>query len=254
MISEIQSIIATMTGSASTAAASSGAGALFEMWLLLKIAERLRKNPFHAELRNASDNALASGTNFILRGGPGPVGVGQYCHLSFIWGNQVHELHTNIQFRGRSTETHELDIALIPRSVANVLRQRGGGRPSGHSRIAVECKFRSSTGSKDEARQIVARQFDMHFLKLHPYPVLDAKRRIWPESAHHLGHGNASRSYKQSFAHCFNALCRLGPITAPAGIFLSFNHVLPFSNIRPGQQDTVDFLDELEAFLNNNAP
>ncbi|MEA2858248.1 MAG: hypothetical protein QOC72_287 [Methylobacteriaceae bacterium] len=254
MIPEIQAILRRITGPGSIPGRSKGAGSLFEMWILLKIAQRLQVPPFNSQLCDARDRPLAAGGTFILRGGPGALGVRSYCHVAFSWRGDRHELHANIEFRGRSTETHEIDLSLISSQLASNLRGLHGGRPTGHSRVAIECKFKPGTGSKDEARQIVARQFDMHFLVGHPFPHTGAKPRVWPEAMDHLGQGRASVSYKQSFARCFNAVCRLGPMTAPAGIFLSFNHVVPYSNLRPGQPDTDQFLDALELFLQNNRP
>jgi hypothetical protein len=254
MDQEIKNILRRITGPGSVAAIASGQGAVFEMWLLLKIAERLHKSPFSALLCDEHDNPIGSGGTFKLRGGPGALGAGQFCHVRFNWKSEPHELHANIEFRGRSTQTHEIDISLIPSAVANALRGISQGRPTGHPRIGLECKYKTKTGSKDEARQVVARQFDMHFLDDHPYPAHGPKRRIWPEKAHRAGHGTTSRSYKKSFRECFNALCRVGGVTASATIFLGFNHVAPYSNLKPGQPQVVSFLDALESFLTTNAP
>lgn len=178
MLSDIKSIINDFAGSSAAAQIAGGQGAEFEMWLLLKMAERLRASPYNAELRNSADVGITSGTTFSLRGAPGRIGVGAACHIYFLWKRIPHEIHANAKFRGRSTETHEVDIAIIPASIAADLRAMGGGCPTGQPRVAIECKFKQSTGSKDEARQVVARQFDMHFLIAHPFPWSGSKYLI----------------------------------------------------------------------------
>jgi hypothetical protein len=253
MINEIRSIVQQFATAASPAV-SHGLGAAFEAWLMLRIARRLRAAPYSAELRDANDSLLPPGGTFVIRGTPGRIGAGAACHVSFLWKSERHEIHANAEFRGRSTETHEIDLCILPNRIAAALRAQHGGRPTGQPRVAIECKFKESTGSKDEARQIVARQFDMHFLNLHPYPWHGPKYRVWPESAANFGHGNSGFSYRQSFSTCFNALCRLGGVTAPSGIYLAFNQVIPFSNLRPGQPEIEQFLNELVTFLDDYSP
>lgn len=254
VLSEIDAIVKKLANIYSSASISSGMGAEFEMWLVLKIAERLQKSSYNATLRNASDTRLTPGENFVLRGNPGRLGRGQACHVLFFWKTQPYEIHANTQFRGRSTETHEIDIAIIPQAIAAHLRAIGGGRPTGQPRVAIECKFKDSVGSKDEARQIVARQFDMHFLDGHPLPWKGTKHTIWPEASPNLGSGASKITYKNSFASCFNALCRLGGVTVPTGVFLSFNSVTVFSGLKPGTSKVNDFLNELELYLASQSP
>jgi hypothetical protein len=183
-------------------------------------------------------------------------------------GHDPYELHANVQFRGRSTQTHEVDIALIPTRVANALRSLpNGGRPTGQPRIALECKFKSSTGQKDEARQFIARQFDLTFLRNHPHPWVTPKHRIWPESDTHCGVGTRPYRYIDSFTTAFNAVCRIGKFTEPAGRFLEFNHVKTYTNFRRARaasprggsalrrRDALTrLLNELEKFLLKKSP
>jgi hypothetical protein len=254
MKDEIQEIINKIVGATATATVSGGAGAAFEMWLMLKMAERLKAFPFSATLRDPQNKPLKAGDTFVLRGAPGRIGSGAACHVAFKWKTEMHEIHANTRFRGRSTETHEIDLAFIPETVASVLRTIHGGYPTGHPRLAIECKFKESIGSKDEARQLVARQFDMHFLDFHPYPTKGWKPLIWPESQTSSGHGDCGVSYKQSFGRCFNALCRIGPVTRPAGIYLRFNSISPYAGLRPGSSEISNFLDSVEHFLISNSP
>jgi hypothetical protein len=253
MKSEIKSIVNGFALGAKEVV-SGGQGAVFEMWLLLKIAARLKPYPFHASLCDADDKPLISGGSFTLRGGPGRLGAGNACHVSFTWAGEPHEIHANTEFLGRSTTTHEIDLAVIPKKVGARLRSLRGGRPTGQPRLAIECKYKAGTGTKDEARQVVARLFDITFLDGHPYPYNGKKARIWPNSEYTNGFGETEQSYLKSFKTCFNSLCRIGSVTKPTGIFLQFNSVASYANLGPGTLEVNDFLNDIEKFLARFSP
>ena len=71
------------------------------------------------------------------------------------------ELHLSLQWVGRSTATHECDVSMLPKSIADPMRNNGGGSPHGLPVAAFECKDRGTTGNTDEMRQTLARLFDL---------------------------------------------------------------------------------------------
>ena len=78
------------------------------------------------------------------------------------------ELHNGIQFRGRSSAFHEIDLAILPEVVARTLRNAPtGGRPVGRPRVSIECKDADIDGSVDEMRAFVARLYDLTILHAH---------------------------------------------------------------------------------------
>jgi hypothetical protein len=192
---------------------------------------------------------------FRLGATGGKIGNGQAGHVHFDWRGTPFEIHANIEYRGRSGETHEIDLGFIQSSVAARLRAvTGGGRPTGRPRVALECKFKPGTGSKDEARQTVARLFDLHFLAGHQYPSSGSRPSVWPEASIQYGTDRRKIYYQQSFRNCFNAICRLGGVSQNTGAYLNFNGVVPYRDLRPGNPATDVFLDELEQFFVGHRP
>jgi hypothetical protein len=62
-------------------------------------------------------------------------------------GSAVWELRNGIQFKERSGGLHEIDISLVPESVASNLRI-AGGCPLCRPRVAIECMDYVSAGSR----------------------------------------------------------------------------------------------------------
>ena len=60
----------------------------------------------------------------------------------------VLELHGSLQWKGRSGATHELDVSLLPQSIAQPLRVRGG-HPRGLPIAGYECKDKPGAASSD---------------------------------------------------------------------------------------------------------
>jgi len=250
MQNEIRDILDHLIGTGSRSQTTAGQGADFEMWLLLRIAERLASAPFQAVLHDHACTAIAPGGMFSLGATGGKIGNGPAGHVHFDWRGVEFEIHANIEYRGRSGEAHEIDLGFIQSSVAAHLRTSpAGGRPTGRPRLAIECKFKPGTGSKDEARQTVARLFDLHFLAGHQYPSSGARPSVWPEASIQYGVDRRRIYYQQSFNNCFNAICRIGGVSQNTGAYLAFNGVAPYRDLRPGHPSTDAFLDEVEAFL-----
>ena len=251
----MQNILTSLIGTGARSQTTNGQGAEFEMWLLLRIAERLAGVPFQAVLHDQACTPVTSAGTFILGATGGKIGNGSAGHVHVNWRGTAFEIHANIEYRGRSGETHEIDIGFVQSSVAAYLRTAtGGGRPTGRPRVALECKFKPGTGSKDEARQTVARLFDLHFLAGHQYPSSGSRPSIWPEASIQFGADRRKIYYQQSFKNCFNAICRLGGVSQNTGAYLSFNGVVPYRNLRPGDPAIDSFLDELEQFLVTHRP
>jgi hypothetical protein len=124
-----------------------------------------------------------------------PAGPG-FVLLERIEGNPIAlELHGSLQWKGRSGATHELDVSMLPRSIAGPLRT-SGGHPRGLPIVAYECKDRTNSATPDEMRQTVARLFDLA-LVTRPYPAYDCRMF---EAASHQRWGRRRTLYREFFA------------------------------------------------------
>jgi hypothetical protein len=178
MIPNVQAALNAVLGSAATLRNASGAGRAFELFVMTGIARELQVRGFEVWLQR-SDGSRISRTDtdrrFIQRGG-GPTGVAGASQgtsnasvIGFRWRQRPKwEIWNGIQFEGRSGASHEIDIAIVPESVGQVLRARpGGGLPTGRPRVAIECKDVMTPGSVDEMRAFVARLYDLTLLAAH---------------------------------------------------------------------------------------
>ncbi len=162
MISDVQSAIDAILGSAATLRNAKGAGRIFELFIMTGVANRLQNRGFEVWLERSDGSRIGprdADRRFIQRGGapsgvmPAAMGPGNATVIGIrrIRNGPEWEVWNGIQFEGRSGATHEIDISVVPREVGMQLRQ-SGGLPFGRPRVAMECKDVGLPGSVDEMR------------------------------------------------------------------------------------------------------
>jgi len=176
MISDVQSALDTIVGRVATLRHAMGAGRIFELFVMTSLARGLHDAKFDVWLQRSDGTIILpsdADRRFIQRGGA-PTGVPAASagtnNGSVIGfrrgGGQPWEIWNGIQFAGRSSATHEIDISIVPGSVGTAIRATGGV-PVGRPRVAIECKDVGTAGSLDEMRAFVARLYDVTLLHAH---------------------------------------------------------------------------------------
>lgn len=198
-------------------------GKAFELWLAFRMAAYWQHNGAIVELLNGAGNLLAPGDEFVVRGGPGLIGRSDVKNPGSIRINfqpnilnpddtpvASYELVGSLQFHGRSAALHECDIALVPSQICAAIRRRPinlkVGYPSGRPPVALECKKHAGDGPIGEAREMLARLFD-----LTRYPTLPPRywgQLFWPYDTPSYGGGKRPKLYREAFEDGFYAIVR----------------------------------------------
>jgi hypothetical protein len=227
MINSVQNALNSILGVFSVLNNATGAGRIFELYIMTGIASEMQNRGFEVWLqRSDGTRILPSDTNqiFIQRGGaptgvpPASDGPGNASVIGLRRPNGDRwELWNGIQFSGRSGAYHEFDIALVPATVGDILRI-SGGTPFGRPRVAIECKDVGQAGSVDEMRTFVARLYDVTVLNAHqqylPYPL--PTMGIYPGAPTNNTFYNARVTYWDENRHSFNAVARRTGFTSGA--------------------------------------
>lgn len=182
MIADVQNALNGIVGSATILQNAAGAGRVFELYVMTGIGRALQARGYDVWVQRSDGSRILptdADRRFIQRGGaptgiaPGALGPNNASSIVFRRGplRPAWELLNGVQFEGRSTADHEIDLAIVPEAVAQALRSTPtGGKPRGRPRVAVECKDVGTNGSVDEMRAFVARLYDLTLLRAHhPY-------------------------------------------------------------------------------------
>ena len=157
---------------------ASGAGRVFELYVMTGIGLALKRLNYDVWVQRSDGSRVkptSSDLRFIQRGGkptgikPSAQGKNNASSIVFCLPNRpAWELLNGVQFKGRSTSHHEIDLAVIPEAVASYLRSnQNGGSPLGRPRVSIECKDVKDNGGVDEMREFVARMYDLSILQIH---------------------------------------------------------------------------------------
>src|SRR5262249_31346948 len=151
MLTDVKKALDSILGNVTCLQSASGAGRIFELFVMTRVANKLRTLGCTVWLQRSDGTKIQPGDStrqFIQRGGS-PSGLPAITQgpnnastIVFHKGRSTRawELWNGIQFEGRSGARHEIDIALVPYEVADYLRTHGGGVPFGRPRAAIECK------------------------------------------------------------------------------------------------------------------
>jgi hypothetical protein len=262
MIPNVQSALDTIVGRITTLKDASGAGRIFELFVMTSLARGLRNAQFNVWLQRSDGTIIQpsdADRRFIQRGGA-PTGVPAASagpdNASVIgfegWRRKKWEIWNGIQFAGRSTATHEIDISIVPSSVGNAIRATGG-IPVGRPRVAIECKDVGTAGSLDEMRAFVARLYDVTLLHAHhhhlPYPDARALHPGSPDEPYH----RAIVTFWQENSRTKNIIARRTGFTAGAARLGGYYRIEPHRNIGVGSIDVDELVRSVVNWANLNA-
>jgi hypothetical protein len=250
MIPNVQAALNAVLGSAVTLRNASGAGRAFELFVMTRIARELQVRGFEVWLQR-SDGSRISRTDpdrrFIQRGGAptGVAGASQGTSNASVIGfrraqRSKWEIWKGIQFEGRSSAQHEIDLAIVPESVGQALRaQPAGGLPTGRPRVAIECKDVKTLGSIDEMRAFVARLYDLTLLAAH-HPYLGfagPPQAIHPSAPPGPLHRPVS-TYWQENRRTLNIIARKSGFVQGAAAMTGYHSIEPHGGIVVGAANT----------------
>ena len=227
MIGDVRDALRSIVGNVTHLKHPAGAGRMFELYVMTGIARALKARGYEVFVRR-SDGSRVRPTDpdrrFVQRGGA-PAGIAAAAdgaaNASSIVFRRGHgpawEMLNGVTFRGRSGADHEIDVAILPASVATTLRKSVGGSPLGRPRVSVECKDVGTNGSVDEMRTFVARLYDLTLLLGHHRYLPRAHHRFPqvgdPPRAIHPGAPPESKhrpvlSFRQENLRTLNVLAR----------------------------------------------
>ena len=241
---------------------AAGAGRAFELYVMTGIGRALQARGYNVWVQR-SDGSRVRPTDtdrrFIQRGGA-PTGIAARVqgadNASSIVFRRGHrsawELHNGIQFKGRSAAFHEIDLAIVPESVARTLRNSSnGGRPLGRPRISIECKDVGINGSVDEMRAFVARLYDLTILHAH-HRHLDvagaAPRVIHPGAPNHRVH-RPTVTYWNENRRTLNVLARRTGFVRGSASLSGYFAVEPHGGIVVDSDAATELMDSIADWI-----
>ena len=164
---------------------------------------------------------------------------------------QEWELLNGVQFEGRSRANHEMDIALVPESVARTLRSfPGGGHPQGRPRVSIECKDVGENGRVDEMRAFIARLYDLTYLSAHHryLNVSGPPRAIHPSAPSGSIHRPALTYWIEN-RRTLNVLVRRTGFQKGTAALSGYHAVHPYRGVTPGSASSTQLMDDIADWI-----
>lgn len=255
MIADVQSALDAITGSVVSLSHASGAGRIFELFVMSGIGRRLQHRGFTVWLQRSDGRPIRStdpDRRFFQRGGA-PTGVpaasqgpNNASTIGFRWGYRpAWEIWNGIQFGGRSGATHEIDVAVVPAAVGDALRTAAGGAPVGRPRVSIECKDVGASGSLDEMRAFIARLYDVTLLNAHHKHMTFANpRAIHPGSPSEPRY-RATVTYWQENRRTKNIIARRTGFVSGIAPLAEYHRVEPHPDIVVGSSSVDDLFESV---------
>jgi hypothetical protein len=266
MINDVKAAIDAVLGNVATLVNANGAGRIFELFIMTSLATRLKGLGFDVWLQRSDGSRIGPSDpdrRFIQRGGT-PTGVlaaamgpgnASVIGLRRLASGSEWEIWNGIQFQGRSTSTHEIDIAMVPRWVGAQLRQTGG-LPFGRPRVAIECKDVGQPGSVDEMRAFVARLYDLTVLlahaRYHSFPP--PAQGIYPGSSVNNSFYKAQGTHWNENRRTFNSIARRTGFAAGAAAMTSYYSIEPHGSITVGSSEAAALVDAVSQWIVAECP
>lgn len=205
-------------------------GKAFEALVMMRLAHHVRgtmPTTWSVHLSRGDGTPLPAGAPFNFPAGKSgirpanPNGPGYVDFQHVRYGDRHVEMHGSLQWRGRSDTRHEIDLSVLPASIATALRTNGGGFPHGLPIAAIECKDKGGAGSIDEMRETLARMFD---LALVTQPAAGWSCRIY-ETKSFQTWGQRSSTYRGFYKKGTFALVRAGTFQPGAITLAAHYHI-----------------------------
>jgi len=261
MINDVKVALGSIVGSITALQHANGAGRIFELYVMTGIARALQKRGYNVWIQRSDGSRVKpTDTNrrFVQRAGA-PTGVapktqGANNASSIVFqrvANDAWEILNGVQFEGRSSAYHEIDLAIIPESVANALRSLpAGGIPKGRPRVSIECKDVGTNGSVDEMRAFIARLYDLTLLGAH-HPhlgVRGAARAIHPNAPAGRMHGPAVTYWNEN-RRTLNVIARRTGFAPGAARLTGYHAVAPYQAITVGSTNATQLMDDVAEWI-----
>ena len=259
MIGAVEKALRDIVGSAATLLNAAGLGRLFELYVMTGIARALKQRDYDVWIRRSDGSRVLPNDvrrDFVQRGGvpagipPVSVGPGEASSIVFSRHGPEWEMFNGVTFMGRSQALHEIDIAIVPGSVAASLRNSGGGSPMGRPRVSIECKDAGTNGSVDEMRAFVARLYDVTLLRGHhsylhmPYPAKVIHPNAPPDPVN-----RASLTYRDENRRTLNVLARRTGFVEGAVVLSGYHAVVPYDGIVAGSPSANELMDAVADWI-----
>ena len=268
MIDDVRDVLDDIVGSATNLKEPAGAGRAFELFVMTGIALALKARGYEVFVRR-SDGSRVRPTDrdrrFVQRGGA-PAGIaaaadGAGNASSIVFRREdgpEWEMLNGVTFQGRSGAYHEIDVAIVPASVAKTLRDSRGGSPLGRPRISVECKYVRTNGSVDEMRAFVARLYDLTLLHAHHRYLTRAHHRYLTVAAQpraiHPGAPPESKhrpvlTYWQENHRTLNVLARRTGFVKGTAALSAYHAVAPHEGITVQSSSAARLMRDVAAWI-----
>lgn len=264
-LARIKTDLSNLIAGAPVLAHANGAGRIFELYLVMRLARKLKAANWIVDPLDHQGNKIVGGASYVQRGGaptgilPSIVSMGpSSIRIQRDKSSQAYEIFNGIQFMGRSKALHEIDISLVPVDIAVALRAGTiEGYPVGRPCLGVECKDVGSNGTSDEMRSVIARMYDLTFLDVHRKYVFGGKLPSGSifsgaPSGPWAAHGTSATTFLHENQRSLCALVRRTGITAGAYKMTGLFHVRTYIDVDRGTQGAKDFIDDTIAWMTIN--
>ncbi len=261
MRNEVKNALCAVVGSVARLREAAGAGRTFELYVMTGIGCALQARGYDVWIQRSDGSRVLptdSDRRFIQRSGaptgilPRAQGPDNASSIVFRRGDRPEwELLNGIQFKGRSTAFHEMDLAIVPESIARTLRDLPTvGHPQGRPRVSIECKDVGTDGSVDEMRAFIARLYDLTILRTH-HPSLGVGG---PPKAIHPGASSESihrpaLTYRIENRRTLNVLARRTGFVRGAAALTGYHEVKPYSRITVGSAFSMQLMDDVADWI-----
>lgn len=261
MIAQVERALGAIIGTVPHFQPANGLGRTFELYIMTGVGLALKHLGYDVWVRRSDGSRIRPSDGkpcFIQRGGrpsgiaPGSQGRKNSSSIAFRLGQgQVWELLNGVQFEGRSGALHEIDLAILPEEVAEMIRNRpAGGCPLGRPRVSIECKDVGTNGTADEMRLFVARLYDLTILDSHHHYLGVSA----PPSAIHPGapSGTLHRAvftYWQENRRTLNVLARRTGFMKGATALTGYYSVEPYGGIEVGNRPARQLMNDIADWI-----
>ncbi|MGI9251888.1 MAG: hypothetical protein ACR2PR_11970 [Pseudohongiellaceae bacterium] len=259
-LQESQEAIRKIIGKNPKLANPKGLGRAFELYIMTGIGQALQAKGCLVWIQRSDGSRIKpndSDREFIQTGGS-PAGIGADNASSIVFSNNGNqwEILNGIQFEGRSAALHEIDIAIVPKEIVDILRENPSSKGIllGRPPVSIECKDVSAKGSLDEMRTFVARLYDLTILKSHYkhllYRYYVGNRKWVVHQCVLSGMGCvAANTYRDENNRTLNVLARRTGFSSGTAKLVEYYGIKPYPNITVGSYAAKELMKEVADWI-----